>query len=314
MRPLIILCLCLIGTMSVYAAPEPGAPATIQSLKRFADDPEALVDAARRFHLQQQDLSNWDYALAQEKAENGDLSFQESRNEQIRKRTKNMQAAWEYVLSRYPNNPRALNYFGEFWYDFGGDSNKAVTYWKRSAALDQTSGFADNNLGIYYFHTGSYRSGISHLQKAMDKDPVNPDFLYNTAQMYLSYFPQLEEILKTDRKNLFREAMEFSRKAAIYALDDVDIVQDYAVNFFASVNFDVEVDWRKAAAAWVDARKLVHDDDKIFYTLLNEGRCWTRHGDNPRALELYEQALKLRPTSIIAKELVEKSKPAPANQ
>lgn len=310
MRLFLGLAIFLLAVTKLNAQVEVRLIPEIVSLQNFADDPVKLVDAARRYQLQQADLTGWDLELAHKHDEADENASRDSRGEQIQKRTANMQAVWDYVLSEYPNNVRALNYFGEFWYDYGGDSNKAITYWKRSAALDSATGFADNNLGLHYFHTGQYKFGHNYLEKALESDETNPDFLFNMAQMYLTYFVQLEEILKIDRKRLFREAMKYSKDAAKYAPDDLEIVQDYAVNFFAGANLGVDADWKAAARAWVDVRALVTNREQRFYTLLNEGRCWTREKDSARALERYEQALALRPESVIAQELVVKTKAA----
>ncbi|MFP6581794.1 MAG: hypothetical protein VCD00_04490 [Candidatus Hydrogenedentota bacterium] len=310
MRLFLCLTMLVFTVMNGYAQVEVRLIPEIVSLQKFSDDPVKLVDAARRYQLQQADLTGWDLELAHRHDEADENASRDSKADQIRKRTANMKAVWDYVLGEYPNNPRALNYFGEFWYDYGGDTNKAITYWKRSAALDPSTGFADNNLGLHYFHTGQYKFGHNYLQKALTADETNPDFLFNIAQMYLTYFVQLEEILKKDRKRLFREAMRYSKDAAKYAPDDFEIVQDYAVNFFAGANLGVEVDWKTAADAWVDVRALVTNREQRFYTLLNEGRCWTRDEDSARALERYEQALALRPQSIITQELVVKTKAA----
>ena len=241
------------------------------------------------------DLTQWDYEITQRNIESADAALQGAPAESMEKRINSIRMVWEYVLSVHPDNVRAMNYFGEYWYDIGGNGAAAITYWKRALAVDRNMSLAHNNLGLHYFHTGDYRSGLTHLETAVELEPQNPDFLFNLVQSYLIHFPSIVKLKRIDEKKLYREAMKHSQNAARYDPDDFSLAQDYAVNFFAGENFGVDVRWEKAAAAWQVARALAKKKTHEYYTLLNEGRCWLRAKEPEKALPLFESALAMRP-------------------
>ena len=288
-----VLCVLIGFCLPVLA--QDSLPREAEHLRKLQDDEKALVDAARQYHLQQMDLTQWDYEITQSNVESTDVALQEVPGKSMEKRIKSIRLVWEYVLSVYSNNVRAMNYFGEYWYDIGGNAAAAITYWKRALATDRSMSFAHNNLGLHYFHTGDYRKGLSHLESALKLEPKNPDFLFNITQNYLNHFPSIIKIKKTDKKKLYREAMKYSQNAARYAPEDFSLAQDYAVNFFAAENFDIEVSWDTAAAAWQVARALAQKGRHVYYCLLNEGRCWLRAEEPEKALPLFESALAIRP-------------------
>lgn len=304
MRPLtMITCLTVLFYGAVGAAQE-SLPDSVKHIEVFADDPDALIDAGLRFQRQQSKLVDWDIGLAKQHANNKEHPLARTKAEMVKERIDVVRIVWEYVLSKYPNNPRALNYFGEFWYDIAGEEMKALTYWKRASMLDKQFGLADNNLGVYYFHMGNYRQGLNYLNKALEVDDKNPDYLFNMAQMYLNHFPDIGRMLDRDKKKLYKDAMKFSRDAKKYAPKDFDLAQDYAVNFFAAENFDIEVDWKEAASAWAEARTLAPTTKERYYTLLNEARCLLRANRNESAVPLLEEALEMMPDSDVVQNLL----------
>lgn len=295
------------GSSSLVAAQNP-LPRDAEYLRAFLNDEKAMIDAARQYHLQQLDLTRWDYEITQSNIESTDAALQDAPAKSMEKRIDSIRQVWEFVLSVYPNNVRAMNYFGEYWYDIGGNAPAAITYWKRTLATDRNMSLAHNNLGIHYFQTGDYRRGLSHLETAIELEPKNSDFLFNITQNYLIHFPSIVKIKKTDKKKLYREAMKHSQNAARYAPDDFSLAQDYAVNFFAAENFGVDVSWGKAAAAWQAARALTEKERHEYYCLLNEGRCWLRAEEPEQALPLFVSALAMRPGNEVVVKLVSQAK------
>ena len=97
--------------------------------------------------------------------------------------------------------------------------------------------------------------------------------------------------------------MKMSKRAAELS-NEYELIQDYAVNFFAAENFQLEADWRSAARAWQWARTEVRTSDEEFYTWLNEARVWIADGNNTKARECLEAALAIRPESEVATNLM----------
>ena len=239
----------LIFSMFICCAFPSGAQQTLpdnaEHLREFLNDEAAMVVAARQYQLQQMDLAQWDYEVGQSNSGSDDTGLQASPREMMQKRNSAIRLVWEYTLAVYPNNPRAMNYFGEYWYDIGGNRNTAIMLWKRAVATDRNMSFAHNNLGLHYFHTGSVTMGLKHIDKAVELEPNNPDFLFNITQIYLTYFPDIIKSKKLSKKKLYRIAMKYSENATRYAPKDFSLAQDYAVNFYAGENFGVDVDWKK---------------------------------------------------------------------
>jgi len=286
-------------------------PSELKYLETLSGDPIALVDAARRFQLQQVAMMDWDQKLTEEYSRDQQPALAQTQQKEMQRRAVQIRAAWEWVLELYPNDARANNYFGEYLFDYAGDEAGGLKHWMTAAQLDSDLGAAQNNLGIYYFHTGEYSRGLEHLQHALKLEPDNPDYLYNMAQMYLVHFTQIERITETPRDKLYRQAMDMSRKAADLAPQDFDVVQDYAVNFFAAENFGVEADWDAAVRAWQKTKAVARTEDERFYSLLNEARARMNGGDSKGAIAPLEEAIALKQDSPAAEQLLAKARKAP---
>ncbi len=283
-------------------------PNELAHLGTLASDQDELVSAARRFDLQQQRLIEWDLALVDEFMLQGKRDLAATQQAGIPKRRDLIRTAWVYVTDRYPNNARALNYYGEFLYDYGKDQAKALQNWRVAVKLDDELAATHNNLGIHFFHTGDYRNGLKHLQRALELEKDNPDFLFNMSQMYMIFFPQLGPMLDLSKEKIYKEAMRMSKKAAELVPDDYDLLLDYATNFYAAENFGIESDWEAAALAWQRARPHASTEIQTFYTFLNEGRTWLRSDKKQNAVKPLEEAAALRPDSQVAKQLLNKAR------
>lgn len=283
-------------------------PEELAHLESLSSDQVELVGAARRFDRQQQELIEWDRALIGEYMLAGKRDLAATQQAGIRKRVDLIRTAWLYVTDRYPNNARALNYYGEFQYDYDKDRTKAVQTWRVAIKLDDKLAAVHNNLGIHFFHVGDYRNGLNYLQRALELEEDNSDFLYNMAQMYLVFFPQIGGMLDLSKEKMYKEAMRMSKKAAKLAPDNYDILLDYATNFYAAENFGVESDWEKAALAWQGARPHAPTEMQTFYTFLNEGRTWLRSGKKKNAVKPLEEAAALRPESRVVEQLLNKAR------
>ena len=211
---------------------------------------------------------------------------------------------YELALQRYPANAGLHNYYGELLFDRFDEQDKGVEEWRKAIKLDEKLGRAHNNLGICLCHEGEYVDGLEHLDKAVMLEPDNPDYQYNLAQIYLAHWPQTMKIRKWTTGELYEAAMKASKAAARLAPKDFDLVVDYARNFYVAEQMGITPDWENAAAAWQSARKLVRTEDEKFNAWLNEGRVWYKAGKGGKAARCCEEALKIRPESLVAKELM----------
>lgn len=302
--PTAISLVFLMLSVGVYAQ----LPDELAHLAALAEDQDELVSAARRFDRQQQELIGWDRSLVQKFIDQGKPDLVATQQAATRKRVDLLRTAWVYVTDRYPNNARALNYYGEFMYDYDNDQAKALQNWHMAVKLDDELAAAHNNLGIHFFHVGGYRNGLDHLQRALELEDDNPDFLFNMSQMYLLFFPQLGRMLDLSKEKIYKEAMRMSKRATRFAPDDYDILLDYATNFYAAENFAIESDWEEAALAWQRARSKARTETETFFTFLNEGRTWLRSNKKGNAVKPLEEAAALRPESRVAKKLLKEAR------
>lgn len=285
-----------------------GLPEELQHLEELEGNEQAVLDAARRFDVQQKALIEWDQRLLNDYMAQGKTDLANTKQEDILRRVRLLRDLWTWVIERYPRNARANNYYGEYLYDFGGDVPQALRHWRMALQLDDNLAPVHNNLALHYFHQGNYGEGLNHLQRALDLDKDNPDYLYNMAQMYLVHFPQLEELLGVPRQKLYKEAMKMSRRAAELAPGEFDFIQDYAVNFYAAENFGLEADWEEAARAWQQAVERARTESEQYYALLNEGRAWLQAGRPQEAIAPLEQAVELRDENGVAQRVLAKAR------
>lgn len=287
------------------AAQLPEELAVIESLSA---DETAMVEAAHRFYTQSKKLLEWDQALLADHRTAGQQELAKSKQAEIERRIELMETAWTHVLSVYKNNATANNYYGEFLYDYRKEERKGFQHWMIAVKIDDGLHRAHNNLGIHYFHSGDVPKGLSHLTKTLKLDPKNPDYLFNAAQMYLNFFPQLEKALGLTKPRLYKKAMTFSRDAARYGEGDYTLYKDYAVNFWAGENLGVKVNWVDAAKAWQEARKYAPSQSETFHTLINEGRAWLKAERWDNALNPLTAASRIRPNGPAISTLMKRAK------
>lgn len=278
-------------------------PPGLQHLTPLVADEQALEQAIRDFDKAQT-------ALAQKEAaeikNDPDKEINPEINESALAKMRLVRQAYELGLDHYTNNARLHNYYGELLYDWFGEYAAALKEWNTALSLNVKYSNPNNNLGLHFVHTGDYRMGFQYLKEALRLEPKNPDYLYNTAQIYLIHWPQVQEIYGWKPKKIYRYAMKCSRNAAEHSPGDYELAVDYAVNFFAGERFSTKVCWKKAAQAWTAARSLARDEVETFYTWLNEARAWIEARNEEKATACLNEAIKLRPDSDAAKRLLER--------
>jgi len=219
-----------------------------------------------------------------------------------------LKEAYTLALQKYGDNAKLHNYYGELLYDAYGDEAGGLKAWHQAISFDSKLSNPYNNLGIHYFHVGSYEMGLENLDKAIELEKDNPDYHYNLAQMYGVYFPQIQEIRDWKPRKLYKDMMEHSKLAAKLAPSDYELLKDYAMNFFLAEKFDEKADWKDASAAWQTARAYAPNDGEKLATLLNEARLLLSAGKNAEAIRPLEEAQVLQPNSDVVTMLLEKAR------
>ncbi|HOQ90767.1 MAG TPA: tetratricopeptide repeat protein, partial [Candidatus Hydrogenedentes bacterium] len=164
---------------------------------------------------------------------------------------------------------------------------------------------AHNNLAIHDSHEGRYEQALAHLDEAIKAEPDNADYLFNLAQIYLVHWPQVMRVRLWNMDRLYSEAMALSRKAAELRPRDLSLQRDYALNFFLAENLSSKPDWKTAAKAWANVRRIARRKDDLFNAWLNEGRVWLRAENPDQARKCFEAALQIYPDSEVARGLVQ---------
>lgn len=307
-----IVCAIILGALTQRGlAAEDEIPRQLRGFVPLLSEETKALDTLRHFHLVQGDMLEWDLDQARTLAEREDIAAEAKVND-ARERVEVLRKAYEMFLEHYPSNARALTYYGELLYDRFDEMPRAIQNWKLATSLDPELAIAWNNLGIHYCHAGDYHMGFNALEKALEIEPDNPDFLFNMTQAYLVHSQHATLRYGWDKKKLYKEAMKLSKQAMQEDPGDFTLAQDYAVNFFAAENFGLEPDWRKAAQAWDRARELARTEDERFYAWLNAARAYQEAGQTAKAHACAVDALRLKPESEAARRIAgQTEKPAP---
>ncbi len=211
----------------------------------------------------------------------------------------------ESGLRNYAEDARVRNFRGNILYDNFGKQVEGVKEWHTAISLDSNYSQPYNNLGMHYFHVGRYPLGFQNMDRALELEPKNPDFLFNMAQNYLIFSQEVEKQRGWSKKKVYKEAMKLSSRAVKEAPEDYQLLEDYAVNYLAAENFGIKADWKDAAKAWQAAREYAPTPVKVFYTWLNEGRMWKLAGRNKDALRCFEEAQKIIPDNDVVQRLID---------
>ncbi len=290
-------------------------PEYLKPLESVWSNEEALTDALRAFDKEK--AARIDFLLEQVYGKPGAKPVEaptgtpEELLSEAKKYLSQVREAYEMALRQYPSNARMHNYLGELLYDRFNDQAGALREWHLALSYDEKLAGAYNNLALHHFHVGEYDSGLRCMDAALKHDKKNPDYYYNMVNFYLAHFPQVADLRKWKKDKVYKEAMKLAEKAVKYASDDYDIVQDYAVNFYAAENFGLKADWPAAAKAWQQARAIARTEDERFYCWLNEGRVWLRGGSPDKGIACLEEALRMKPDSVPARQLLDSVREAP---
>jgi tetratricopeptide (TPR) repeat protein len=212
--------------------------------------------------------------------------------------------SYEEALELHSDSAILNNFYAELLHDRLGLSGDAGKHWRRAISLDPGYGRAQNNLGLLYCHEGRYEEGLKHLDLSLDAEPDNPDFLFNTVQVYLIHSDAVMMAKKINPAEVYKRAMAMSERAVRNAPDAFDLLKDYALNFFMAEKFESKPNWKKAAQAWQDARKQARSKEELFNTWLYESRAHIRNKNISAARKCLNEAAVIWPESPVVKNML----------
>ncbi|MFP4499772.1 MAG: hypothetical protein ACLFTT_02125 [Candidatus Hydrogenedentota bacterium] len=271
------------------------APPELPEIEQYLDDEDAFVSALRAQDNRYDKRARLLLRRAAVREEAGDAAGTEALLEEAEDLIETIHQAYRFGLCHFPNNARLHNYHGELISDWLGGGREAVLAWRRALAEDPDLPSAQANLGMHYCSTGNVKMGLPLLEDAIKAEKDNADFYYNLSNVYVLEADRVQEVRGWSPKKLYKQLMRASIKAVDRAPHDFAIRQNYAVNFFAATEFEVDIDWGNAAAAWQEARPYADNLDDLYYTWLNEGRAWIWAEGRAQAQRCIREALRIRP-------------------
>lgn len=304
LRTSLVLVLMLLASGSLAAE----TPEKFKDLETHLEDETAFVDAVRAYDRVLTTRSELAQMEAEMRKKQGDQEGFEKSMANARAATAEIRVLYDWAMGHFPNNARLQNYYGELLYDAYGDAAGALKAWTNATSMDPKLAEPHSNLAMHYCHSGRYELGFSEMETALKLDKNNPDFNYNMCQLMMIHNIQYEEIKGISQSRIYKKAMKHSATAVKYLPTDYDVLEDYALNFFAAERFGVEADWEDAAVAWQAAREHAHNDTQRFFTWLNEGRALLRTKHPDRGIVPLENALKIMPDSGPAQELLRRAR------
>ena len=313
----------LIGFLSAVCVAQMSAlPKELELLAPAMASQERLEVELRAFDKAQTELAQGDLAASDELKRARKEDEAKAKWESARARLELVRQAYEIGLRRYAGSARLHNYYGDLLYDYFNNAISAQREWNTAISADSHYAPPYNNLAQHQLHSGSYAVGLSNLDRALELEPKNPDFLFNMVQIYLVNAPQVCGIRGWSAKKVYKQAMKLSAKSAKYGADEYKLLEDYAVNFVKAADFGVQANWKEAAKAWQAARERARNDVERFFCWLNEGRVWIwahnegkwwwREKEDEEAIRCLGEALKIRPDSVRARQMLESIAPGKA--
>ncbi len=235
----------------------------------------------------------------------GNVESAATLRDEARQSLDTLRDAYEFALHRYGGNARLHAYYGELLYDHFGDAAGAQAEWNKAMSLDTGFAPAYNDFGTHLCQSGQVKIGLEYMDKALKLAPEDAGLHYNLAQTYLNASEAVAAAREWNQERVYREIMKLSERAARLGPSDFELLQDYAVNFFAAEQFGAATDWKRAAEAWRRARPYAKDKNAVFFTWLNEARAWIRAGDEARAERCLTESMRRHPGNDAARTLLE---------
>lgn len=296
----------LVPLLSIFVCTQVGElPPELARLAPLVEQEQAFVDALRAADRESRMHSSIAGAQADALERARNAAGAGARRDEAQQAVEALRRAYEFALRRYGGNARLHTYYGELLYDQFGDIAGAQAEWNKAISLDRRFAPAYNDFGMHLCQSGQVKLGLSYMDKALELDPDDAGFHYNLAQIYLNAADAVATTREWNRERVYKEAMKLSERAAHLAPSDFELLQDYAVNFFAAEQFGVPPDWKRAAEAWRRARPYARDRNAVFFTWLNEARAWIWAGQDKRAERCLTESMRRHPGTPAARNLLE---------
>jgi len=298
----------LCGIFPLYAQDAPSEGESVSpfpTLQPYLNNQAEFEKRVRAFDKINVALAHAKYTQAKELEKEKETDKAKALSDEAQALLEQVKAAYELGLSHFQNSAVLHNYYGEFVHDFLGEPAQGAALWQKAIDLDNAFGRAHCNLGMFLLHNGKYEEGLGHVEKAIELEPENPDFMYNLIQVYLTHFPQVMRIKGWDRPRVYEEAMKLSGRTIALSPNDFELLRDHATNYFLAKDFGAQPDWNAAAKAWQDAREHARNEAERFNTWLNEARVHIRAGKDKKARKCLEQADKIMPNNDIVQTLMD---------
>lgn len=299
----VYLAMIVCSIIAVSHADEPDRE--LELLKKYLGDSEQFENKVYTFDKLHMAIARGLFQKAQtyEKAQKAQEAYKAA--EEAQYHIDLVKQAYEMGLNTFADSAVLHTYYGEFIYDNLGDVHGAAKRWKRALQLDDNCARAHCNFGMYALHNGMYSSGFKSLETALRLEPDNPNFLYNMVQVYFAHSLYLMQSREYSREKIYKDAMKMSKRAAHLLPEDFEVLRDYALNFFLGEEYGVEVNWKDAARAWQEVRKITRTQAETFNAWLNEARVYKNYGDKRKALECLNEAQSIWPESPVVKRLIQ---------
>jgi tetratricopeptide (TPR) repeat protein len=268
-------------------------------------DEQSQLEVVVAYDDLQRKLIQWDMELAGQYNGRGERELAEEKLASAGGRVEDVLLRYVLFLVKFPENAAAHNYYGEALADLKNNHAQAAQEWLKAIELDPQLPDPHNNMGIHYGHFGNPGKAIDEFRKAVELGPNVAEFHFDLALAYHNFRYVAMSKLDWTLPRLFEEILKESRTARKLNPEDLEIAADYARTFFSAQDFQVVPDWPEALSAWQYCLALTEDPAQRFNILLNLGRVALRMDRKKEAREYLNEALSIRPDSLVAKKLVE---------
>ncbi|MFC1512143.1 tetratricopeptide repeat protein [Candidatus Latescibacterota bacterium] len=184
---------------------------------------------------------------------------------------------WNILMELDPENYIAYLNLGRIYLD-RNDLEQAQEKFEKALSLNENCAPAHTGLGMVQIQVGGDLEGAKkHFLRSVEVDP-NFDFGYlrlGTTYMYENDFEKAEEALRTAYKLNSRNSDTCFYLGIILSLDENNVSE--AMSFF-----------NRTLA-------LTHSNVRAAQAYMEMGNLYLKSGDNNRALQEYERALKINP-------------------
>lgn len=178
------------------------------------------------------------------------------------------------ALAKDPKDAEAAYTLGRTYLEMELEA-KAITYYEKAIAADDSKYAWHMELGLIYFNAGKHKNAVIEFNKAVEKGYVaNNDFNENLgfSYIYSGEYDKGEKVL----------AGVLAKKPG-----NKDILRDMAEAFYFARQYDRSLDY---------CQKLLEMDDKDGKALYQAGLAFIKKGDKTKGQGMCDKAIELDPS------------------